>query len=379
MENFIAYNPTKLHFGKDVMDELGSVLKKFGTRILLVYGGGSIKKNGIYEKAIDQLKSINAEVFEYSGIKPNPIIEDVDAAAELGRKNRVDVILAVGGGSVIDSAKIISITIPVNHTGWDFYSGNAKPTKAIPLISVLTLAATGTEMNPFAVIQNKATQQKLGYGHDLIYNMHSFLDPQNTYTVPRDYTAYGIADIVAHCHEAYFGQGDASLSDRLVFSIIKEAIDYGKNLLDNLDNYDLRSNIMYAATMALNQSTMPGRVSGDWGVHSIGHILSLLYDTPHGASLTIVIPAWLKFHKDKIADRIVFLGKNLFGVNTADETIDAFESYFKSIDCPIRLSEIATGNESKEEILKVMNLNNVSGVNHKLNNEDHATILDLFW
>lgn len=379
MENFIAYNPTKLHFGKDVMDELGSVLKKFGTRILLVYGGGSIKKNGIYEKAIDQLKSINAEVFEYSGIKPNPIIEDVDAAAELGRKNRVDVILAVGGGSVIDSAKIISITIPVNHTGWDFYSGNAKPTKAIPLISVLTLAATGTEMNPFAVIQNKATQQKLGYGHDLIYNMHSFLDPQNTYTVPRDYTAYGIADIVAHCHEAYFGEGDASLSDRLVFSIIKEAIDYGKNLLDNLDNYDLRANIMYAATMALNQSTMPGRVSGDWGVHSIGHILSLLYDTPHGASLTIVIPAWLKFHKDKIADRIVFLGKNLFGVSTADETIDAFESYFKSIDCPIRLSEIATGNESKEEILKVMNLNNVSGVNHKLNNEDHAIILDLFW
>ncbi|MCP4552436.1 MAG: iron-containing alcohol dehydrogenase [Bacteroidetes bacterium] len=379
MENFIAYNPTKLHFGKDVMDGLGSALKEFGSRVLLVYGGGSIKRNGIYEKTIHQLKSINAEVFEYSGIKPNPIIEDVDNATELGRKNKVDVILAVGGGSVIDSAKIISITIPVNHTGWDFYSGKAKPEKAIPLISVLTIAATGTEMNPFAVIQNKKTQQKLGYGHDLIYNKYSFLDPQNTFTVPRDYTAYGIADLVAHCHEAYFGEGNASLSDRLVFSINKEAIDYGKDLLENLGNYDLRAKIMYAATMALNKSTMPGRVSGDWGVHSIGHILSLLYDTPHGASLTIVIPAWLKFHKEIIPERIAFLGKNIFGVNTADETITAFENFFRSIDCPIRLRDISAGNESKKEILKLMNLNKVSGVNHKLTDQDRAKILDLFY
>ncbi len=379
MENFIAYNPTKLHFGKDVMDGLGSALKEFGSRVLLVYGGGSIKRNGIYEKTIHQLKSINAEVFEYSGIKPNPIIEDVDNATELGRKNKVDVILAVGGGSVIDSAKIISITIPVSHTGWDFYSGKAQPEKAIPLISVLTIAATGTEMNPFAVIQNKKTQQKLGYGHDLIYNKHSFLDPQNTFTVPRDYTAYGIADLVAHCHEAYFGEGNASLSDRLVFSINKEAIDYGKDLLENLDNYDLRAKIMYAATMALNKSTMPGRVSGDWGVHSIGHILSLLYDTPHGASLTIVIPAWLKFHKEIIPERIAFLGKNIFGVNTADETITAFENFFRSIDCPIRLRDISAGNESKKEILKLMNLNKVSGVNHKLTDQDRAEILNLFY
>lgn len=379
MENFIAYNPTKLHFGRGVMDGLGKAIAEFGNRVLLVYGGGSIKKNGIYNQAIQQLKSINAEVIEYQGIKPNPIVEDVDAAAELGRKNNVDVILAVGGGSVIDSAKIISITIPVEHSGWDFYSGKAQPETAIPLVSILTLAATGTEMNPFAVVQNKATQQKLGYGHDLIYNQHSFLDPANTYSVPRDYTAYGIADLVAHSLEAYFGAGDASLSDKLVFAIINDAKEYGVDLLNDLQNYDLRAKIMYAAMMALNNTTMYGRVSGDWGVHSIGHILSLLYDVPHGVSLSIVIPAWLKFHKEIIPERIAFLGKNIFGVKTTDETISAFEAYFRSIDCPIRLSEIATGRESKQEILKVMNLNKVGGANHKLSNEDHARILDLFY
>lgn len=379
MENFIAYNPTQLHFGKGVMDGLGKAIAEFGNRVLLIYGGGSIKKNGIYDKAIEQLKSINAEVFEYSGIKPNPLIEDVDVAAEFGRKNKIDVILAVGGGSVIDSAKIISITIPVDHSGWDFYTEKAKPEIAIPLISVLTLAATGTEMNPFAVVQNKATQQKLGYGHDLIYNKHSFLDPENTFSVPRDYTAYGVADLQSHCLEAYFGAGEATLSDKIVFAIMRDGIEHGAALLSDLQNYDLRANIMYDATMALNEITIYGRVSGDWGVHSIGHILSVLYDTAHGASLTIVIPAWMKFHKDIIPERIAFLGKNVFDVDGVDETIAAFENYFQSIECPIRFSDIAKGDEKKEDVLKAMNENKVSGANLKLTNEDHARILDLFW
>ncbi|MCK4288880.1 MAG: iron-containing alcohol dehydrogenase [Bacteroidales bacterium] len=172
MENFIAYNPTKLHFGKNVVDDLGKAVNEFGKKVLLVYGGGSIKKNGIYDNVIKQLKSINSQVFEYPGIKPNPVVEDVNAAAELGRKNNVDVILGVGGGSVIDSAKIISITIPVNNTCWDFYENKIKPQKAIPVISVLTLAATGTEMNPYAVIQNNKTRQKWGYGNDLLYLKH---------------------------------------------------------------------------------------------------------------------------------------------------------------------------------------------------------------
>lgn len=379
MENFIAYNPTKLHFGKGVMNNLGAAIEEFGKRVLLVYGGGSIKRNGIYDKTIEQLNSIGAEIFEYKGIKPNPLIEDVDAAAELARTNNVDVILAVGGGSVIDSAKIISITIPVNHSGWDFYSGEAKPEKAIPLISVLTLAATGTEMNPFAVIQNKAKKQKLGYGHDLIYNKHSFLDPENTFSVPKDYTAYGIADLIAHCLEAYFGAGEATLSDKIVFAIMKDALEYGEALLNNLEDYDLRANIMYDATMALNKITMYGRTSGDWGVHGIGHILSMLYDTAHGASLTIVSPAWMKFHKEIIPERIAFLGKNVFDVEGVDESIAAFENYYKKIDCPTRFSDISKGEERKEEILSLLNEGKVEGANHKLSDEDRAKIVDLFY
>lgn len=379
MENFIAYNPTKLHFGKGVMNNLGAAIEEFGKRVLLVYGGGSIKRNGIYDKTIEQLNSIGAEIFEYKGIKPNPLIEDVDAAAELARTNNVDVILAVGGGSVIDSAKIISITIPVNHSGWDFYSGEAKPEKAIPLISVLTLAATGTEMNPFAVIQNKAKKQKLGYGHDLIYNKHSFLDPENTFSVPKDYTAYGIADLISHCLEAYFGAGEATLSDKIVFAIMKDAIEYGEALLNNLEDYDLRANIMYDATMALNKITMYGRTSGDWGVHGIGHVLSMLYDTAHGASLTIVSPAWMKFHKEIIPERIAFLGKNVFDVEGVDESIAAFENYYKKIDCPTRFSDISKGEERKEEILSLLNEEKVEGANHKLSDADRAKIVDLFY
>ncbi|MBC34593.1 MAG: NADH-dependent alcohol dehydrogenase [Bacteroidetes bacterium] len=379
MENFIAYNPTKLHFGKGVMDQLGKAIQEYGKKVLLIYGGGSIKRNGIYDKAVEQLKSIGVEVFEYSGIKPNPIIEDVDEAAKLGRDNDVDVILAVGGGSVIDSAKIISITIPVQHSGWDFYAGKAKPQTAIPLISVLTLAATGTEMNPFAVVQNKETQQKLGYGHDLLYNKHSFLDPENTYTVPRDYTAYGIADLIAHCLEAYFGGGEATLSDKIVFAILKDAMEYGEALLDDLENYDLRANIMYDATMALNKITMHGRTSGDWGVHTIGHCLSMLYDTAHGASLTIASPAWMKYHKDIIPERIAFLGKNVFDVDGVDETIKAFEDYYKRIECPIRFSEIAEAGQTKDEVLTLMNQNKVQGMCHALNDDARTQILDLFW
>ena len=209
MQNFIAYNPVKLHFGKDVLQGLTAALPRYGRRVLLVYGKGSIIKTGLYDTVMQLLKQANMEVVEFGGIRPNPVVEDVDAAAELGRKHKVDVILAVGGGSVIDSAKIISITIPVAHSGWDFYTRKAKPKSAVPLLSVLTLAATGTEMNPFAVLSNPLEGKKDGYGNALCYPKESFLDPSLTITVPKDNTAYGIADLIAHSFELYFGAGDA--------------------------------------------------------------------------------------------------------------------------------------------------------------------------
>jgi alcohol dehydrogenase YqhD (iron-dependent ADH family) len=379
MEKFIACNPVCLHFGKNVLDDLPSVLKQIGRKVLLVYGKESIKKTGLYDRIRSYLAEAGSEIIEYGGIRPNPIVRDVDEAAALGRKNGVDLILAVGGGSVIDSAKIISITIPVEHSAWDFYTNRAKPQIAIPLVAVLTLAATGTEMNPFAVLQNPETMVKDGYRCDLAYPRHSFLDPQLTFTVPKDYTAYGIADLVAHCFEAWFGAGEATLSDRFIISIVREGMKFGPPLLNDLHNYDLREKIMYAATLALNGVTLQGKVVGDWGVHAIGHCLSVRYDIPHGASLTIVYPAWLRFMKDRIPDRIAMLGSDLFHEPLSpDETINRIENFFRELGCPVRLSETGTPVDERERIIETMIINKVNGNNMKFTVAEYPDIVDLF-
>lgn len=372
------YNPVRLHFGKGVTDNLGKSVRKYGKKVLFIYGGGSIIRTGIYEQIMKQLESIGAQVFEYQGIKSNPVVEDVDAAAKLGRENGVDVILAAGGGSVIDSAKIVSITIPVDHSGWEFMKGKATPQTSVPLIAVLTLAATGTEMNRFAVVQNTQTREKLGYGSIHTYPKESFLDPSYTLSVPLNYTSYGITDLIAHCLEAYFGAGEATLSDRFVFSIIREALDYGPALMADPGNYDLREKIMYAATNALNNLTSYGRKNGDWGVHSLGHVLSVLYDVPHGASLSIVYPAWLKLHLSRDYERIAWLGKNLFGTATGEETIVAFEAFFTSINSPVRLSEYGIDAAAKgEEIFNTLKSNRVGGNHHKLDEADYRVLIGL--
>ncbi|MCB2219574.1 MAG: iron-containing alcohol dehydrogenase [Bacteroidetes bacterium] len=377
MVNFKIENPTTVHFGKDVMNDLGNTIALYGKKVLLVYGGGSIKKNGIYDKALEQLKSVGAKVVEFHGIKPNPLVDDVNEAAELGRKHDVEVILAIGGGSVIDSAKVISVSIPLQTSAWRIMIGLDKPKKAIPLIAVLTLAATGTEMNMFAVLQNEEANKKIGYGHQMMYPKHSFLDPQNTFSVPRDYTAYGIADLMAHCLENYFGKGEATLSDRFVHSILNEAIEYGPKLLEDLTNYELRAKIMYAATMALNGFTAYGREKGDWGVHAIGHVLSLLYDTPHGATLSIAYIAWLKLHLNRTNERIALLGKAVFGSKNSDETIKHFESFFASTGCPVRLQQAGIESREKGKILSTMIKNKVNGGHHKLSEDDLRELVDL--
>ena len=379
MENFIAYNPVTLHFGKDILATLGTTLKEYGNRVLIVYGKGSVKKSGLYDQIVQDLKMQGFEVSEYGGIKSNPVIEDVDAAAAIGREHHVDVILAVGGGSVIDSSKIISVTIPVENNAWDFFTGKAKAKTAIPLVAVLTLAATGTEMNPFAVISNHALEQKSAFGSPLTFPKHSFLDPQLTLTVPRDYTAYGIADLIAHCFEAWFGTGEATLTDRFVISIVKEAIEYGPKLLGDLQNYEYRAKIMFAATMALNGTTMYGRSSGDWGVHSAGHCLSLLYDVPHGASLTIVYPAWMRHFKEHVGSRIAQLGSGIFNEPlTADESIDRIEAFFKSLGCPTRLSDLNIPGELRTPIFESMVHTRVNGANMKMKEEDYRSLIGLY-
>jgi len=378
MENFVAYNPVTLHFGKGILSSLGTTLKEYGTRVLLVYGQGSTVKSGLRDRLVSELTSQGLEVSEYSGIRSNPVIEDVDGAAAVGRQNRVEVILAVGGGSVIDSSKIISVTIPVTHGGWDFFTGKAKAASAIPIVAVLTLAATGTEMNPFAVVSNHALGLKSAYSSPLTFPKHSFLDPSLTLSVPRDYTAYGIADLIAHCLEAWFGIGETTLTDRFVVSIIREAMEFGPKLMNDLQNYTYRERIMFAATMALNGMTMYGRSNGDWGVHSAGHVLSLLYDVPHGASLTIIFPAWMRHFRSQAGDRIAQLGTALFDEPlTVDETINRMEAFFKTIGCPVRLSEMQITGDPKA-IFNSMVHSKVNGGHIRMTQEDYKALIELY-
>lgn len=375
MYNFIAFNPVKLHFGKNVVKELGTGAAAIGKKALLVYGSGSVLRNGSYNDTLNQLKTHGVDITEFNGIKPNPRVEDVMEAARVGREAEVDMVVAVGGGSVIDSAKIIAICIADNCDAWEVMTGKHQPSGAKPLIAVLTLAATGTEMNAVAVLQNGATMEKIGYRNELIYPVHSFLDPSYTQSVPANYTAFGVVDLVAHSLEAWFGRGEATLSDRFVVSIIKEALEFGPALMEDTGNYELRANIMWAATNALNNMTMYGRASGDWGVHALGHVLSFLYDTPHGATLSIIYPAWMRLLKERAGDRIIQLGRELFGVSTVDETIDSFETYFKSLGSPVRCQEAGINESEKEAILVLMNRNLAEGTNFKLSDEDREKLL----
>jgi alcohol dehydrogenase YqhD (iron-dependent ADH family) len=379
MINFIAFNPVKLHFGKGVVRELGSSASALGKKALLVYGSGSVLRNGSYDDTLEQLKTKGIAVTEYNGIKPNPRVEDVMDAARMGREAKVDMVVAVGGGSVIDSAKIIAICIADNCDAWEVMTGKYAPRSARPLIAVLTLAATGTEMNAVAVLQNGETMEKIGYKNELEYPAHSFLDPTYTQSVPADYTASGIVDLVAHSLEAWFGRGEATLSDRIVVSVIKEAMEFGPALMKDLENYDLRANIMWAATMALNNTTIYGRVSGDWGVHALGHVLSFLYDTAHGATLSIIYPAWMRLLKERAGDRITQLGRELFGVATVDETIDALESYFKSLGSPVKCQEAGIDDSKKDEILELMNRNRAEGTNYRLSDEEREKLLSFMF
>ncbi len=381
METFIAHNPTKVHFGKDIVGGLGEVAAQLGKKALLVYGRGSVLRNGSYQDTKDQLDKAGIEVIEFSGIKPNPVVEDVDTAAGMGIEHKVDMVVAVGGGSVIDSAKIIAVCITDQCKGWDVMKGLRDPQRVVPIIAVLTLAATGSEMNAVAVLQNMQTMEKFGYRHPTMFPSHSFMDPAYTCSVPADHTGYGIADLVAHVLESYFGQGDASLSDRFAASVILEAMEYGPKLMNDLNNYDLRARIMWAATNALNGLLAGGRANGEFTSHALGHQLSLLYDTIHGASLSIAFPAWMRHMKPKIGHRLEKLGQDLFGDASAGRTIEGLESFFREVQCPVRLGDIGISPDQKEKIVSLMIKNKVNGKNpdNLLNDVDRELIVDLMF
>lgn len=379
MENFIAYNPTKLFFGKSSCQNMHKNIVNLGKKALLLYGKSSAKKYGYYGIITEQLEKAGINFVEYSGIKPNPIIKDVQAAIKLCNEEKVDFIVALGGGSVIDSAKITAIAYANGQAPWDIMKYRVKVDKSIPIITVLTYAATGTEMNGAAVIQNHKTHEKIGYVNELIFPTQSYLDPTFTVTLDKKNTVYGIVDMIAHTLEAYFAAGTANLSDRFVVSLLNEVMEVTPKLLKNLSDYDYRARILWASTVALNGTMYHGRASsGDWGVHSIGHVLSYLFDTPHGATLSVAFPAWMKHLKPKISERLQKLGYLLTGEDiTDDKTISFIENFFAKIGAPVTLEELEICRSDHNSILKYMEHNKVSGMNYALNNDDYEAILRL--
>ncbi|MGL5379570.1 iron-containing alcohol dehydrogenase, partial [Clostridium sp.] len=295
MINFSFKNSTEIIFGKDTEKQIGKEVKKYADKILLHYGGGSIKANGLYDTIINSLKESNIEVIELSGVKPNPRVSLVREGIKACREHNIDFILAVGGGSVIDSAKAISAGVNYDGDVWDLFLGAPINHKCVKLATILTIPAAGSETSAGTVITNEDGLYKKSTGHPDLRPIFSIMNPELTYSLPKYQTACGVADMLAHVMERYFtNESNVDLTDRLCEGTMKSIIENGLKVINNPKDYDLRSEIMLAGMVAHNDSLSMGRI-GDWASHDIEHELSGIYDIAHGAGLSIIFPAWMKY------------------------------------------------------------------------------------
>ena len=299
MNDFTYYNPTKVEFGKSKENKIGEYLLQSGIKkVLLVYGGGSIKKNALYNNIIDSLNKNNIEFNELSGVVSNPLLSKVNEGIKIAKENNVEAILGVGGGSVVDSAKAIAVGSQYEGDVWDFFINKAQISEALPVFSVVTLSATASEMNGNAVIINDDTKQKYSIASVLINPKISIINPELMSTVSKEYLAYSAVDVITHCIEVYFtATVHPHFNSRLVESIIKTVIETTEILLENPNDYDARAEFAWAATQGLNGLTPTGTKDGNFPNHMIEHSLSALYNVPHGAGLSVVVLAWMKWYK----------------------------------------------------------------------------------
>jgi alcohol dehydrogenase len=342
MLDFTFHNPTTIVFGKTAMGKIAEYARPFGSKILLTYGGGSIFRNGVHTKVIDQLQDFDLR--EFGGIEPNPRVETLRKAVALCKEFQPGLILAVGGGSVIDAAKLIAAAARYEGDAWDLVVQPIPITNPIPLASVLTLSATGSEMNRGGVITNWATKQKLGYFNNACFPRFSILDPQNTFSVPPDQTAYGAVDIYSHVIEQYLNQAvNSPLQDRFCEGLLLTVIENAPIALGEPENYDARANLMWASTLALNGLIGAG-VPGDWATHRIEHELSAFYDIPHAAGLAILTPRWMRTVFPTKAAKFTQYAERIFGLSGAPEVIipQAIQrtcDFFASLGIRMSLSE----------------------------------------
>lgn len=381
MNEFVYWNPVKWIFGKDTVTQLRDNIASYGENILLVYGGGSIKKSGLYEEVIEQLRGFN--IIELAGVEPNPRLSTVKRGAELCRANDVSFILAVGGGSVIDCTKAIAAAAKFDGDPWDFITRKAAVEEALPFGTILTHAATASEMNSGSVITNWDTNEKLGWGSPHVFPKFSICDPQWTLTVPRDQTVYGVVDMMSHMLEQYFHNAEQTqVQDRLIEGTMKTLVEKAPELLKNLQDEKLRETVMFAGTIGLNGMLQMG-YRGDWATHNIEHAVSAIYDIPHGGGLAILFPNWMKHNIDVKPERFKQLAVRVFDVDPAGksdretglEGIEALRAFWTSIEAPSRLADYDIDDSRLEEMADKTLFNGPFGNFTKLEREDVMDIL----
>lgn len=383
MKNFEFYVPTDILFGKNQESNLPDKLKGLGKKILMTYGGGSIKRSGLYDKLKGLLKDF--EIFELGGIEPNPRVSTVNRGVEICKKEGIDLILAVGGGSTIDCSKAIAAGAYYDGDAWDLVTGKAPIENALPLAVVLTIAATGSEMDCAAVISNEKTEEKLLMGHPLLLPRVSVLNPENTFSVPAYQTASGAADMMSHILESYFDQEEAFVPDAISEGLLRTVIKYAPIALEEPDNYEARAQLMWTSSLALNGLVTTGK-NFMWSCHYIEHELSAHYDITHGAGLAMLTPKWMRYVlSDKTVDKFYTYALNVWDIAPSDDKfavanagIDATEAFFSSIGMPMTLSEFGIDDSKFGEMAeKAVVVGHLAGAYVPLSKEDVVEILKM--
>ncbi len=381
MINFEYFNPARIIFGKDTIAETGKQAAKLGKRVLLHYGGGSIKKNGIYDIVAASLKAENLIVFEFGGVRPNPTVELVREGIELCRKNNIDCILAVGGGSVIDSAKAIAAGTLAQKDIWEYFINEEPVFSALPIGVVLTIPAAGSESSDSMVVSSG--ELKRFTGGDCIIPKFAVLDPQVCYSLPTYQTACGASDILAHLMERYFtNTPDVALTDRLLEGAMITVLEQAPIAIRKPDDYKARAELMWAGTLAHNNILGTGRI-GDWASHSIEHELSAEFGVAHGAGLAVVFPSWIKHVYRENISRFTQFATRVFGINekiSDEETvlcaIESLKMWYKQIGLPLSISEISNKAKDLQKLAKrCLYLRDSVGNLKKLNEQDVYEIL----
>lgn len=354
MTPFSYHNPTRIEFGPGKENNIGQWLKNDGIeRILLVYGTGSIKQNGLYDRVIDSLKSANIKYDELSGVISNPVLSKVYDGIKLARSSTSQAILAVGGGSVIDTAKAIAAGVHVEGDVWECYLGKSQIQSALPVYTIVTLASAASEMNGNSVITNETTRQKYSIGSVLLNPRLSIVNPELMQSVSKEYLVYSASDIIAHALETYLTATDhPHFQSRLVESIVKSVIELTDRLIEHPDDYHARAEFAWVSSQALNGLTTSGTGGGNWPNHMIEHALSALFNIPHGAGLSIVVPAWMSWYQSKNKEQFERFAKEVFGKQSAEEGITMLKRWYSSIGTPITLAQAHIPKERIPDIAK---------------------------